>query len=62
MSELDKIMEWDKAQLVEVIITTNRRRGMGVEDDPIRVVVEIFLKDGTKIAEVNRSDIRQFIQ
>lgn len=34
----------------EVIITTQSRRGDG-KDNPIRVITEVFEKDGTKIAE-----------
>lgn len=35
----------------EVIISTIRRRGDGTEENPIRVITEVFEKDGTFIAE-----------
>lgn len=38
-------------QCREVIISRIRRRGKGIEGDPIRVITEVFEKDGTKIAE-----------
>lgn len=42
----------DKVWLEEVIITTVKRRGKGnVPHDPIRIITQIFLKDGRLIAE-----------
>lgn len=35
----------------EVVITTLKRRGIGIEHSPIRVITEVYEKDGTKIAE-----------
>jgi len=35
----------------EVIISTQLRRGKGVEGDPVRQVTQVFTKDGTLIAE-----------
>lgn len=35
----------------EVVITTLKRRGSGIEHSPIRVITEVYEKDGTKIAE-----------
>lgn len=35
----------------EVVITTLKRRGSGIEHSPIRVITEIYEKDGTLIAE-----------
>jgi hypothetical protein len=35
----------------EVVITTNATRGKGVPNSPIRRIVEVWEKDGTKIAE-----------
>ena len=35
----------------EVIISRLSRRGKGVENSPIRVITEVFEKDGTLIAE-----------
>ncbi len=42
----------DKVWAEEVIIATITRRGEGrTPNDPIRIITEVFLKDGTKIAE-----------
>jgi hypothetical protein len=42
----------DQVFVQEVIICTIRRRGEGKSaDDPIRVITEIFTKEGIKIAE-----------
>jgi hypothetical protein len=35
----------------EVVITTLKRRGSGIEHSPIRVITEVYEKDGTLIAE-----------
>jgi len=35
----------------EVIVSTLKRRGTGVENSPIRIITEVYEKDGTKIAE-----------
>lgn len=35
----------------EVVITTLKRRGSGTEHNPIRVITEVYEKDGTLIAE-----------
>jgi hypothetical protein len=35
----------------EVIVSTLTRRGKGVKHDPIRIITEVFEKDGTLIAE-----------
>ena len=39
----------------EVVITTLKRRGTGIEHNPIRVITEVYEKDGTKIAEYDPS-------
>lgn len=41
----------DSAIVVEVIIATITRRGDGTIGNPIRVITEIFTKDGFKIEE-----------
>jgi len=35
----------------EVVITTLKRRGTGIEHSPIRAITEVYDKDGTLIAE-----------
>jgi hypothetical protein len=35
----------------EVIISTLKRRGTGIEHSPIRIITEVYEKDGAKIAE-----------
>lgn len=35
----------------ELIVSTIKRRGEGVEGSPIRIITEVFEKDGTLIAE-----------
>lgn len=35
----------------EVVISTLKRRGTGIEYSPIRIITEVYEKDGTKIAE-----------
>lgn len=42
----------------EVIISTIRRRGDGTPNNPIRMVVEVFEKDGTLIAERDTFDTK----
>ena len=44
----------------EVIITTLTKRGSGAIADPIRVITEIYEKDGTKIAENDPLRIAEF--
>lgn len=39
----------------EVIISTIKRRGDGTPENPIRVITEVYQKDGTKIAEYDPS-------
>lgn len=39
----------------EVVIATLKRRGTGIEHSPIRVITEVYEKDGTKIAEYDPS-------
>lgn len=41
----------DKVECKEVIVSTLRRRGAGVAGDPVRIVTEVFEKNGTLIAE-----------
>jgi hypothetical protein len=48
----DKSYPVDVVFIEEVIICTKTRRGEGnSKQDPIRVITEIFTKDGLKIAE-----------
>lgn len=35
----------------EVVITRLTKRGVGVNDSPIRLITEVWTKDGVKIAE-----------
>lgn len=35
----------------EVIVSTILRRGKGIENDPVRCVLQVYEKDGTLIAE-----------
>ena len=35
----------------ELIVTTLTRRGKGTENNPIRVITQVFEKDGTFVAE-----------
>ena len=44
-------MQYDEVVCKEMIVSTIRRRGNGIEHSPIRIVTEVFEKDGTKIAE-----------
>jgi hypothetical protein len=39
----------------EVVISTLKRRGTGIEHSPIRIITEVYEKDGTKIAEYDPS-------
>lgn len=42
----------DKVWCEEVIISTLTRRGEGTaDDDPIRIIIQVFTKDGKLIAE-----------
>jgi len=41
----------DTVQCKELIVSTLKRRGNGNEHSPIRIITEVFEKDGTKIAE-----------
>lgn len=52
-----KAFEMDKVFTMEVIICTKERRGNG-EDDPIRVITEVFTKDGELIAEYDPHEKR----
>lgn len=45
--------EMDKAQVVKVIITTNKRKGKGIESDPVRIVTQIWDLKGNLIAEID---------
>lgn len=47
----DDYIQADQVFVTEVIICTIKRRGTGVHGDPIRVIREVFTKDGKKIAE-----------
>ena len=41
----------DTVECKELIVATLKRRGTGVKHSPIRVITEVYDKDGTKIAE-----------
>lgn len=43
-------MEMDSVCVMEVIVCTKTRRGNGI-DDPIRIITEVFTKEGVLIAE-----------
>lgn len=45
----------DKVECKELIVSTLKRRGTGIEHSPIRIITEIYEKDGTKIAEYDPS-------
>jgi hypothetical protein len=45
----------DKVECKELIVSTLGRRGDGTRHSPVRVITEIFEKDGTKIAEYDPS-------
>lgn len=44
----------------EVVITTLARRGAGVPGDPVRVITQVYDKDGTLIAEYDPSPTKLF--
>jgi hypothetical protein len=46
-------IETDKVFVSEVIITTTKRRGKGIHSNPIRIITEVFTKEGVKIAELD---------
>jgi len=48
-------MNMDKVECKEVIVSTLKRRGAGTKYSPIRIITEVYEKDGTKIAEVDPS-------
>jgi len=49
---MNEFLQMDKVSLQKVIITTTKRRGDGKSNDnPVRVITEVFTKDGRKIAE-----------
>ena len=50
MSAIDRLQQ-DRIWCEEVIISTAIRRGSGTTGDPIRLIVQVFLKDGSFIAE-----------
>ena len=57
----------DTVECKELIVSTLKRRGNGIEHDPIRIITEVYEKDGTKIAEndpcpetFNQMDLLQF--
>jgi len=41
----------DTVECKELIVSTLKRRGNGIEHSPIRIITEVYEKDGTKIAE-----------
>lgn len=45
----------DTVECKELIVSTLRRRGTGIEHSPIRIITEVYDKDGTKIAEYDPS-------
>ena len=57
----------DTVECKELIVSTLKRRGNGIEHSPIRIITEVYEKDGTKIAEhdpspenFNQMDLLQF--
>ena len=48
----------DTVKCEEVIICYNKRLGKGTEKDPIRIVLQVFTKDGKIIAE--RDSVNEF--
>lgn len=46
-----KVPHMDGLCVTQVIISNTKRRGKGIEGDPIRVVTEVFTLDGKLIAE-----------
>lgn len=49
--KLDTGLPIEKTWCEEVIICTSMRRGKGEQNDPVRIITQVFLKDGTLIAE-----------
>lgn len=47
---MERNFSMDEVIVKELIVCTKTRRGNG-KDDPIRVILEVFTKDGKKIAE-----------
>lgn len=47
----------DTAECQEVIISTLTRRGTGQENDPVRIITQVFRKDGYLIAESDPCDL-----
>lgn len=43
----------DTVRVMQVIETTNARRGKGVEGDPIRIITQYWDMDGKLLAEVD---------
>ncbi len=41
----------DQVKLEEVILCSKERRGKGTEADPIRIIHQVYTKDGNLIAE-----------
>lgn len=41
----------DTVECKELIVTTLSRRGKGIKHDPVRVVMQVFEKNGTLVAE-----------
>lgn len=59
----------DTVECKELIISTLKRRGLGIKHSPIRVITEVYEKNGTKIAEYdphpetfNQMDLLHFAQ
>ncbi len=48
-----RLPNMDEAKLMQLVVTNILRRGKGEESDPIRLVTQIFLLDGTLVAEVD---------
>ena len=44
-------LQADECKVIEVIVCTKKRRGEGVKGDPIRIITEVFTRDGQLIAE-----------
>lgn len=44
-------LEMDRVRCAELIVSTLTRRGKGIAHSPIRVITEVFDKEGNKIAE-----------
>lgn len=59
----------DKVQCREMIISTIKKRGAGVEGDPVRIITEVYEKDGMLVAEhdpcpyaFNANDMLSFVK